>query len=314
MDGDRLAVLNVCIEAGIPVLLWGEPGTAKTSVIESMCRSLDRELDPSDFAGLPVVRPEGVIMHAPAWARRLSELKSKRGALLLDEVNQAAPAVQAALMRVVLDREVGDLSLDPNLPIIAAANPPHVGAGAYELAHPFANRFLHMPWQVDLRAWAEGLLAGFPDVPARRLPEGGVEKLMPEIKAFIVGFLRKHPALAQQLPKPDEEIRAYPTLRSWHMMAARGLAAAKAMGYGLDTQVAHLILTATALRCPSSATRAAWICRTRTTRSRTPARTSCRSATTCRRSSRRRSPRRVSSSATASRSSSRSTSLRPGKR
>src|SRR5262245_62386462 len=82
--------------------------------------------EPSDFAGLPVVVADGGVRFAPPrWARRLHG--AGRGVLFLDEISTAPPAVQAALLRVVLERVVGDLELPAAVAVVAAANPPEAG-------------------------------------------------------------------------------------------------------------------------------------------------------------------------------------------
>ena len=55
--------LGTAIAARVPVLLWGAPGTGKTSVVQALAvaAGLPSETviasirEPSDFAGLPVV-------------------------------------------------------------------------------------------------------------------------------------------------------------------------------------------------------------------------------------------------------------------
>jgi MoxR-like ATPase len=134
---------------GIPVLYTGHPGIGKTSMLEAAFASLGLECEtiiaslrePSDFAGIPFPQDGVTKMLAPWWAYRLSQ---KRGALLLDEINTAAPSVQAALLRVCLDKIVGDTALHPDTAIVAAMNPADTAAGGWDLAPPLANRFMHI--------------------------------------------------------------------------------------------------------------------------------------------------------------------------
>ena len=108
--------LALAVATGVPVILWGSPGTGKTSVVKALASSwqLPCEVviasihDPTDFSGLPIVTRGSVSLAPPAWARRLADLGS--GILFLDELTTVPPAVQAALLRVVLERTVGDLA------------------------------------------------------------------------------------------------------------------------------------------------------------------------------------------------------------
>src|SRR5204862_8275965 len=126
-------------------------------------------------AGLPVVvRGEAngarVDFAPPRWAVDLAH--AGRGIAFFDEISTAPPAVQAALLRVVLERTVGDLALPDAVAVVAAANPPEQAAEGWDLSAPLANRLCHLAWQTEPRAVADGLAGGWsaPVVPA--LPDG----------------------------------------------------------------------------------------------------------------------------------------------
>lgn len=225
--------LALAVAAGVPTVLWGAPGTGKSSAVRAMAEraGLSCEIviasirEPSDFAGLPVVSDDGVRFAPPQWARNLAE--SGEGILFLDEISTAPPAVQAALLRVVLERVVGDLALPDDVAVVAAANPPEQAADGWDLSAPLANRFCHLDWDVDAQDVAIGLVAGFsvPDTPQL---DAGWETLVPRAAGAVAGFLGVRPSLVAAPPLDRASAgRAWPSPRTWEM-AIRLLAAADA--------------------------------------------------------------------------------------
>jgi hypothetical protein len=225
--------LGVAVAANVPVLLWGAPGTGKTSVIRGMaqaaglpCETVIASIrEPAVFAGLPVVNHTAgsnggapqVSFAPPSWAINLA--REGEGLVFFDEISTAPPAVQAALLRVVLERTVGDLELPAAVAVVAAANPPDQAADGWELSPPLANRFCHLDWPVDARTVADGFAGGW---QTPRPPEvvGGWEQRLPIIRSWIGGFLTVRPTLA--LAVPDDAAgagRAWPSPRSWDMAA-----------------------------------------------------------------------------------------------
>src|SRR6202042_2804518 len=96
----------------------------------------------------------------PSWAVAVAE--AGHGLVFFDEISTAPPAVQAALLRVVLERTVGDLTLPDAVSVVAAANPPERAADGWALSPPLANRFCHLDWPVDARTVADGFAGGWP--------------------------------------------------------------------------------------------------------------------------------------------------------
>ncbi|MEV8549270.1 MoxR family ATPase [Streptomyces glaucescens] len=237
---EQLEALTLAVAADLPVLLWGEPGIGKTAALTQLAASLGLPLttviasvhEPSDFAGLPVVGddPEvrGVPMAPPQWAVEL--VRAGRGLLFLDELSTATPAVQAALLRVVLERRVGALRLPAGVRIVAAANPRASAADGWELSPPLANRFVHLHWVHEPDVVVRGLGGVW---PRATLPRLAPERL-PEAVAFarraVCGFLEVRPTLIHRLPG-TEALRggAWPSPRSWEAaltLLAFGTAAA----------------------------------------------------------------------------------------
>ncbi len=222
-QGTTVDALGIAVAAGVPVLLWGAPGTGKTSALRAMadaaglhCEVVIASIrEPSDFAGLPIVVNGDVRFAPPAWARRLAEVGE--GLLFLDELSTAPPAVQAALLRVVLERVVGDLALPDAVSVVAAANPPEQAADGWDLSPPLANRFCHLDWEVDARGFAEGLTAGFPPPAAPQLPTGWQHRLT-VARSLVAAFITVRPGLVCAVPTDRAGAgRGWPSPRTWEM-------------------------------------------------------------------------------------------------
>jgi len=223
--------LAVAVAVGAPVILWGAPGTGKTSVVQALAGSLGLHCevvvasihDPTDFAGLPVVSDGTVSFAPPIWARRLAE--SGEGILFLDELTTAPPAVQAALLRVVLERSVGDLALPPEVRVVAAANPPEQAADGWDLSPPLANRFCHLDWVADPGALARGLAGGWP-VPGAVVLPPGADVQSAVARGVVSAFISARPHLALVVPDTTAAGRGWPSPRSWELAARLWAAAA----------------------------------------------------------------------------------------
>ncbi|MFF3851049.1 AAA family ATPase [Streptomyces sp. NPDC002328] len=226
---DQLEALTLAVAADLPVLLWGEPGIGKTAALTQLAASLDLPLttviasvhEPSDFSGLPVVgddpAEQGVPMAPPDWAVRL--VRAGRGLLFLDELSTAPPAVQAALLRLVLERRIGSLRLPPGVRIVAAANPRSSAADGWELSPPLANRFVHVRWAHDPDVVVRGLGGTWPRATLPRLDPGKLPDAVDFARRAVCGLLTARPTLVHRLP--DSETRrggAWPSPRSWEMV------------------------------------------------------------------------------------------------
>lgn len=230
------------IQANIPTLLWGDPGVGKTSTIYQASDELDAHLEvliasirePTDFGGLPIKTATDEVTLAPmGWAKRVREASDagRISIVFIDEISTAPPANQAALLRVVFDKVVGDLNLVgtkvDNVRFVGAANPPEKAAGGWDLAAPLANRWFHVEWTLDPDTWVNGYMMGWPKLAMPRLPHNWEAEVDMQ-KAITAGYIMTQPQDLVAVPTEDGEAgRAWPSPRSW-TMCDRLLTAAEA--------------------------------------------------------------------------------------
>ena len=227
--------LAIAIAADIPVLLWGGPGIGKTVTVEGAGLTSGRHVEtiiaslhePTDFSGLPIAQDDGSVRFAePAWARRL--VAADASLLFLDEISLTTPAVQAALLRVVLDRRVGEFPLGDRVAIVAAANPTDQASGAFDLSPPLANRFCHLDWCLDPDTVVAGFCGSWPVIDPHVVPDGWAAGV-PDTLARVGAFLDRRRDLIHRAPGLDDEARGWPSPRSWEQTAV-ALTACEAAG------------------------------------------------------------------------------------
>lgn len=224
----QLEALTLAVAADLPVVLWGEPGIGKTAALTQLAAALDLPLttviasvhEPSDFSGLPIVgddpAEQGVPMAPPDWAVRL--VRAGRGLLFLDELSTAAPAVQAALLRLVLERRIGSLQLPSEVRIVAAANPRSSAADGWELSPPLANRFVHLQWTHDHEVVVRGLGGTWPRASLPRLAPERLPEAVDFARRAVCGLLSARPALVHRLPSNEARRGGpWPSPRTWDM-------------------------------------------------------------------------------------------------
>ena len=143
-----------------PIFLWGPPGIGKSDIVKQLGEDLDAHVidirlslwEPTDIKGIPYFDSNtGKMVWAPP-----SELpdeafasQHKKIILFLDEMNSAAPAVQAAAYQLILNRRVGTYKLPDNVLIVAAGNREADKGVTFRMPAPLANRFIHLEMRVD---------------------------------------------------------------------------------------------------------------------------------------------------------------------
>ena len=167
--------LGITLAANKPVILWGTPGSGKSTVISDIATSYGWPIqiviasirEPSDFAGLPMDERR-LVLPAEMGCRGLANVE--HGIVFFDELSTAPPTVQAALLRVSIERVVGDMALSSGVRVVAAANRSNDALGAWELSAPTANRFCHLDWRPTAFDIADGLIGSFPTLTLKQLP------------------------------------------------------------------------------------------------------------------------------------------------
>jgi len=143
-----------------PIFLWGPPGIGKSDIIKQLGVELDAHVidvrlslwEPTDIKGIPYFDSNtSKMVWAPPSELPDAELAKKHKTIILfmDEMNSAAPSVQAAAYQLILNRRVGTYSLPDNVVMVAAGNRETDKGVTFRMPAPLANRFVHLEMTVD---------------------------------------------------------------------------------------------------------------------------------------------------------------------
>ena len=149
-----------------PLFLWGPPGIGKSELVADIAQELGGymidlrlgQMEPTDIRGIPFYNKDSGKMD---WAEPV-DLPTEEFAsqypivvLFLDEMNSAAPSVQAAAYQLILNRRVGKYFLPDNVVLVAAGNRESDKGVTYRMPTPLANRFIHQEMRVDFPSYQE---------------------------------------------------------------------------------------------------------------------------------------------------------------
>ena len=147
-----------------PLFIWGPPGIGKSDIIHQIGNELEALVidvrlslwEPTDIKGIPyyAANDNKMVWAPPAELPDAKTAKKHKWIILfLDEMNSAAPAVQAAAYQLILNRRVGQYHLPDNVLIVAAGNRESDKGVTYRMPAPLANRFVHLELAVDFDDW-----------------------------------------------------------------------------------------------------------------------------------------------------------------
>jgi hypothetical protein len=193
-----------------PIFLWGPPGIGKSDIIKQLGDELDAHVidvrlslwEPTDIKGIPYFDSN---VNKMVWAPPLelpdAEMASqhKQIILFMDEMNSAAPAVQAAAYQLVLNRRVGTYKLPDNVVMVAAGNRESDKGVTYRMPAPLANRFVHLEMTVDWEDWQDWAVEN-------------------KLHKDVVGFLTFSKKDLYDFD-PKSASRAFATPRSWSFVS-----------------------------------------------------------------------------------------------
>jgi MoxR-like ATPase len=156
------SALTHCIKLQRPIMMWGAPGIGKSDIVKQIADAQKREVvdirlplwEPTDIKGIPYynAKENNMVWASPA---ELPTDPESTAIVFLDELNSAAPAVQAAAYQLILNRRVGQYHLPKGVSIVAAGNRDSDKGVTYRMPAPLANRFVHIELRVDFEDWME---------------------------------------------------------------------------------------------------------------------------------------------------------------
>jgi hypothetical protein len=199
-------------QAGLIPVLVGQPGTAKTAIINSCFDRLHvlygSSINPEDVHGIVTISGDGDAMERKPmqWLTELNRMADEtdasgnpvhRVAIFIDEMNHLDEVGQRALMRIFNERLVGEVRIHPNVRLVGAMNTIEQGGG-YDFVSALPNRFKQIQWKPDFESWYRYM-----------------EELSPSHGEAVAFFIRNQNIIQVFPTAESERANPWPSMRSW---------------------------------------------------------------------------------------------------
>lgn len=208
----KKALIDIIRAKEVP-MVHGHPGIGKSAIAYQICEEFGLEMidirlsqiDPVDLNGFIRSRHDNpnLATYVPIDIFPLKNTKLPTGKngwmIFLDELPSAAPAIQAAAYKLLLDRMVGNHKLHDKVVLMAAGNLVSSNAIAYEMGTATKSRLCHLILKSTPQSfldWAEKN-----DVDSR-----------------IISFLRFKPTLVFDFD-PNTDDFTFPCNRTWEKLS-----------------------------------------------------------------------------------------------
>lgn len=146
------AILVACYLARKSLMIWGEPGTAKTAIVDACGRwvggagtqvLIARNRAPHEITGVQAVVDHRVVTVIPEEIDVLFE--HKKGLLFFDEFPTAPEDSRAGCLRITNERKLNNRPFPDGVGIVLAGNPPETSTGGGSpLSTAESNRLVHV--------------------------------------------------------------------------------------------------------------------------------------------------------------------------
>ena len=187
-----------------PVIIWGEPGVAKSATVWQAAEQLGVQVydfraylhQPVDLTGGIEIKDGRTHFRPPDFLPR-----DGSGIFLIEELGNAPKDMQAVCLGLLMDRKIGDYTLPPKWTCVAISNRQWDRSGAQGLFSTVNNRFAtHIEIEASHPVWDKW---------------AAKEGVMPQVRSY----LQMVPEALQEF-EPAKETRSFPTQRSWTNLAA----------------------------------------------------------------------------------------------
>ncbi len=199
-------ILNNILDTKVTPFIWGGPGIGKSSIVKQIAEKHNLEFIDIRLSIMDPVTLNGVMIPdiSNGTARTLPPdiffNRDKPALIFFDELNSAAPSIQAAAYQIILDRRVGPHALKKNDVIIAAGNDYNDRGVVFKMPAPLANRFIHFNLRVNFNDFMTYAVKN-------------------KFHKDVIGYLNYQRGDLYSPNNNAAEMKGFPTPRSWEFVS-----------------------------------------------------------------------------------------------
>lgn len=144
-----IQTIRFIIRNGLSLLITAQPGVGKSDITEFATAEEQADFmimhpsvaDPTDFKGIPAMISKTEAAFLPFTDLKRLMDATKKLVCFIDDLGQAPPAVQAAIMQLILARQINGKKISDHVVFIAATNRKQDKAAVSGILEPVKSRF-----------------------------------------------------------------------------------------------------------------------------------------------------------------------------